>query len=291
MSDYHHATKIANGAVHHEQFKFVREEIVPASEIHESPSIWTRVTGYIYTLDEGTTVRQCLRSKLPVDQPAKAPAVPPSDPLGAHPLQILFIGTEASGKSVLIEKLRNPTATEGELLKIERTRVRMEVDGQSFNIGTSTVFTKLVDHPGAGYGVQASSLLKADRARLLLWVIVLSVSPAPSAAGGTDSAYLKQQLGQLSLPIGLLGSRLVSRPDAIVVCLTKFDQVSPDPPHEAPARVEKFKDHFRQHLSLVKGVARESSIPVVEVVTSATRGWGINSLALTLETSLCRRTS
>jgi hypothetical protein len=128
--------------------------------------------------------------------------------------------------------------------------------------------------------IRSPRTIRRWRQKLML-VIVVSPLPedTPLSADPYDELFIQQQIGYLSFPRALVRTKHASkRPHAVILFVSKFDLLSPNPPADTAAEQlnRELRSRFSEHRHLIEGACTEVNVPFEFIVGSAKRGWGVD---------------
>ena len=214
-------------------------------------------------------------------------------------LYLLFLGVRSSGKTTLFKRIFYPTERPSECDKPRTTlATTRERSKEQINWGDFVVTPEYIDTAGGKVGEQATEMLQRDdwlqrliRPSRYVWLIVLAttnknVSKNDTFDNKVDNGFIREQLGYLALPLGLLQAKDTHKPDMVFVCLSKFDLFSDaDPDNEsACTALRQIENLFVQHVNRIK--EHSNTIPVQVEICSACEGWRTHSIRDSIERKL-----
>lgn len=216
-----------------------------------------------------------------------------------HKVRLILLGEPATGKSWFWHRMINPQISEFDLGEAHRNQGVGVASAEYMRVSKYTLVPEFIDVPGRQTGEQLSQLIDKRRFRFIrlllspqkrIWIIFLSPSRNGTAADpeAIDSVYVGEQLGYLSLPEGVLASPKTSKPNMVIMCITKFDLFSEHHPNDSASGKAKatVKNIFQKHISRIQEECKAKRVPFATVVTSARRGWGIESVERYIKTAL-----
>lgn len=126
-----------------------------------------------------------------------------------------------------------------------------------------------------------------------VWFIVLATTEKPVKREDPDekkidSDFIKEEIGYLTSPLGVIKARKTPKPDMIIVCLNKFDLFSEYEPKSQFAReaVQRIEKIFNAHIAKIKQACDGGkTIPHIEVC-SACEGWRVREIRDIIEQEL-----
>jgi len=187
---------------------------------------------------------------------------------------IVFVGLPASGKTSLFIRFCEPDASEQKIETLQSTFGKDEKGATSINHGRLKFIPKLIDIAGSQSELvidQISSIVPGRKKKYAV-VFVLSATEG-LAQGEPDKEYLARQLGALQFAApAILRAKSLGRPDAVAVFINKLDLAFAGSP--GPDQKTKHKSMFQEHVAIVRDAAKQRSVPVIEIVGSAMKGWG-----------------
>ncbi len=192
-------------------------------------------------------------------------------------LRLLLLGQASSGKTALSERILDPEVEARKLLSLaQSTRLERRKRNRHITHGRFELYPVVADVPGPRVGIAWDELSRK-------WfrpphAIVLVVAPTGlNTKGDQQEKYVHTQLGYAEALIsGALGAKKTRKPAAVVLFMNKFDLFSAHPPNDSSAAEssKSFAQIFAEHSSVIRDACKKRSIPFIEVVGSAVKGWG-----------------
>ena len=210
-----------------------------------------------------------------------------------HRVPLILLGRPSTGKTWLYTRLIDPDVSTQELRTIRRsdvaTRKKMP---KSKPMGRYEIIADYYDNPGNKPGYQVDRLLEEKGflkriGRLLIptksvWMITLATTPDVSVSNNSpaeakvDEAYIREQLGHLDLPLGMLSSKRTPKPQMVITCINKFDLFAERDAKDSTSEnaENSLRSIFLPHIKRVEEECKSQRIPFKLVMCSALRGWG-----------------
>ncbi len=203
-------------------------------------------------------------------------------------VRLYVLGASGVGKTVLIKWLAYPESSADTLKHLPRTSGIATTRVPGFDFGRKVFRGEYVDHPGAQLDSQVGSIYRRRGVTRVaswlmrerrIWVIVVAPTFDYKPADHVRE-IVNRQFGELACPIGLLGSRMISPPNGIVLVLSKFDAVSRYAPGDsmAPAKIRQLESDVADLESVLEGTCHAAGVEYRRVIVSAFEGWGRHQL-------------
>lgn len=300
------ATATQDNSIRYIQYRHERDVSLLAADVSSEPAVLSGLTEYVFRLDDPSDkgeIQRRLKTQAALtttggEEKGTGTNSKSDLPVG---LRILWLGASDSGKTVMMERLKSPNATTDILRSIKHTQATTTHELPPFDLFGRTVYPTIVDHAGENSGSQIESIAKKVEKSARWWgrqtgtpakahtIWILTLAPCMAgdsempSTNAIDYEYVGLQRATINISVGLLGLPGIDSPTGILVCITKFGQVSASRPAENPATVAQMQNLFGGHLDTITTVAGSRNIPVRVVITDALRDWGAPSLRIALQ--------
>ncbi|TMR04991.1 GTPase domain-containing protein [Actinomadura soli] len=207
-------------------------------------------------------------------------------------VRIIIAGVRGAGKTGLWTKLRREYESVSQL---SPTRGKAEASIEPVLLRKWTILPTVVDTAGAEPWLVLQSMKRSrgiarmvERHRTKL-VLLCVVAPCPEEElnGGDpfDREYITKQAGYMHLPMALIGQQdQKSRPDLVIMFVTKFDLLSGDEPDENEQASKAMATAFREHREVIETTCRGAGVRFLWIIGSAKnkKKWGIDRVRTSL---------
>lgn len=198
-------------------------------------------------------------------------------------IEILYLGLPASGKTALLDRMRDPTLTEA-YFDADRTTTGVEIRNHDPVVaGRYRFLLTSVDTPGSKPDAALDQIVgsRGSKQRLVL-MIVLSPHGKRQESNTFSDDFVKEQLGYvLALPLALVRASKLRKPDVVIVFANKFDTFI-DANSSIPDKGKEFMDRFSIHIAELRTACKERGVPFVPLYGSARRGMNTDSILSTV---------
>lgn len=223
-----------------------------------------------------------------------------------HRVLMTLMGEPSVGKTWLWTRLTDPDISEAELRKIKLSTVVNTAQATKITMGKFEIVPYLTDLPGTRPEKEIDTLLGQKKFRLLppslsrrkeVWLILLSTTPDSQisyqspAAQKVDQQYVSEQLGALKTPVGFIQARSTSKPQCVLLCISKFDLFSEQEPRDSTSKEARANLElvFKNHIARVEKACHSQGIPFNVVHLSALTGAGTEDIRRYIEKALYNR--
>jgi hypothetical protein len=127
-----------------------------------------------------------------------------------------------------------------------------------------------------------------------VWIVAFSTTPdrsvtrVESLQTELDHEFIGEQLGYLNLPLAVLGLPRRRRPALVIATIAKFDLYSEHEPNSRQAANQRaaLEHVFGRHVSRLKDACDAKRVPFKLEITSAARGWRVESMSRHIKETL-----
>lgn len=199
-------------------------------------------------------------------------------------LRLLIIGQLSAGKSALVLRIFDSTATRDDILNLSPTQAATRIKNvKPIRWGKYEFFPVMNDIPGSAFASVWDSMMPSMFQRgPHAFVLVLAATKAKLAEQGSfDQRFLDFQLMYTQAFIeGPLGATRSKKPKCVVIFLNKFDLVSSHTPKDSASAeaLGQFRSVFKDHTDIAKLAGDRARIPIIVIEGSALEDWNCGNV-------------